>query len=98
MGRAAGELCDEVILSSDNPRSEDPDLILQDILQGVQRSGNKHVHAIPDRKEAIAYAVRLAQSGDVLVLAGKGHENYQILGGQKLHFDEREILREILSA
>lgn len=96
MGKAAGELADVVILTSDNPRNEDPQVILQDIQAGQQKSGNANVKVITDRKEAIAQAVRIASPGDTLVLAGKGHENYQIIGNEKLHFDEREILAELI--
>lgn len=97
MGRAAGELADEVILTSDNPRHEDPEAILQDVKAGVEVSGNSNLHVLVDRKEAIAYAVKIAHPGDLLVLAGKGHENYQIIGDEKLHFDEREILKDLLA-
>ena len=65
-------------------------------MTGVEESGNRSVHTIADRREAIAFAVQHAQPDDTLVLAGKGHENYQIIGAEKLHFDEREILRELL--
>jgi UDP-N-acetylmuramoyl-L-alanyl-D-glutamate--2,6-diaminopimelate ligase len=96
MGRAAGELADEVILTSDNPRSEDPAKIIKDIKTGVEKSGNPNLHIVVDRKEAIAHAIKMAQPGDTLLLAGKGHENYQIIGDEKQHFDEREILAELL--
>lgn len=96
MGRAAGELADEVILTSDNPRFEDPEQILREIIPGVEQSGNKNLHVFIDREEAIRYAVQTARAGDALVLAGKGHENYQIIQDEKLHFDEREILQQLL--
>jgi UDP-N-acetylmuramoyl-L-alanyl-D-glutamate--2,6-diaminopimelate ligase len=96
MGRAAGELADEIILTSDNPRTENPATILQQIKTGVEKSGNTNLHIIPDRKEAIAYALKLAAPVDTLLLAGKGHETYQIIGKEKQHFDEREILQELL--
>jgi UDP-N-acetylmuramoyl-L-alanyl-D-glutamate--2,6-diaminopimelate ligase len=97
MGKIAGELADEVILSSDNPRKEDPAAIIEQVKKGVEESGNSHLRTFIDRKEAIRYAVSMARKGDALVLAGKGHENYQIIGDKKLHFDEREILKEFLS-
>lgn len=97
MGRAAGELADEVILTSDNPRYEDPEAIINEVKAGMAVSGNSNLHVFVDRKEAIAHAVRMAHPGDLLVLAGKGHEDYQIVGDEKLHFDEREILKELLS-
>ena len=96
MGRAAGELADEVILTSDNPRTENPATILQQIKTGVDKSGNTNLHIIPDRKEAIEFALKLAAPTDTLLLAGKGHETYQVIGKEKEHFDEREILKDEL--
>lgn len=96
MGRAAGELADEVILTSDNPRHEDPEAIIQQVKSGVAESGNTNLHVFLDRKDAIAEATKMARPGDLLILAGKGHENYQIIGDEKQHFDEREILKELL--
>lgn len=78
MGKAAGELADLVILTSDNPRTEDPQTILNDVKIGVEKSGNRNLNCFLDRKDAIAEAIRIAEPGDTLVLAGKGHENYQI--------------------
>ena len=97
MGEVAGQLADEVIISSDNPRNEDPNEIARDVLQGVNRSNNTNVHILIDRAEAIRFAVAKMQRGDVLVLAGKGHEDYQAIGNEKVHFDEREILADALS-
>ena len=97
MGAVAGQLADAVILTSDNPRSEDPNRIIEDILEGVKRSGNKNVEIILDRREAIQHAIKNLNAGDTLLLAGKGHENYQIIGAEKFHFDEREILAESLT-
>jgi UDP-N-acetylmuramoyl-L-alanyl-D-glutamate--2,6-diaminopimelate ligase len=96
MGEVAGHLADEIIITSDNPRTEDPNEIAKDVLQGVNRSRNKNVHIILDRAEAIRFAVAKMQAEEVLVLAGKGHEDYQMIGNEKLHFDEREILAEAL--
>jgi UDP-N-acetylmuramoyl-L-alanyl-D-glutamate--2,6-diaminopimelate ligase len=96
MGRAAGELADEVILTSDNPRSENPNTIIQQIKGGVEKSGNTNLHLITDRREAIEFALKLAAPADTLLLAGKGHETYQVIGKEKQHFDEREILKELL--
>jgi len=96
MGRAAGELADVVVLSSDNPRHEDPRQIIEEVRAGVVQSGNSNLRIYIDRKEAIAETVKSAQPGDALVLAGKGHENYQVIGDEKQHFDEREILEELL--
>lgn len=75
---------------------EDPIAIINDILPGVKKHQTEYV-VVPNRKEAIFYAVQHAQPDDVVVLAGKGHENYQVLGNEKVHFDEREIVREALA-
>jgi len=98
MGRAAGELADEVILTSDNPRFENAMEILKEIIPGVEQSGNRHIHVFEDREEAIGFAVKNTRPDDVLVLAGKGHENYQIVGDDKIHFDEREILQRLIAS
>ncbi|MBQ4323747.1 MAG: UDP-N-acetylmuramoyl-L-alanyl-D-glutamate--2,6-diaminopimelate ligase, partial [Clostridia bacterium] len=93
MGRVASRMADLVIITSDNPRSEDPDEIIRQILQGVEGIGYR---VIPDRKEAIRAALRLAKTGDTVLLAGKGHETSQILSDRTIRCDEREIAREIL--
>ena len=95
MGRIASELSDFVFVTSDNPRTEDPREIISEILQGVH-SEQKAV--IPDRREAIFEAVRSMKAEDVLLIAGKGHEDYQILGAEKVHFDDREVAKEALDA
>lgn len=95
MGRAAGELADFCIITSDNPRSEDPIKIINDILPGIEETKCPHV-IIPDRKEALKYAIENTKSGDVVIIAGKGHETYQILKDRTIHFDEREIVHELL--
>lgn len=95
MGRAAAELSDLAIVTSDNPRSEDPLAIISDIESGLQSVGRPYVKA-PDRREAIFRAVGEARSGDIVVIAGKGHETYQILGDRTIHFDDREVAREAL--
>jgi len=97
MGEVAGQLADTIILTSDNPRSEDPKDIIEDILIGVHASGNKNVNIMLDRTEAIEFALRNLNPGDTLLLAGKGHENYQMIGSEKFHFDEREILANSLA-
>ena len=94
MGRVARDLADVVIVTSDNPRSEDPLAIIQDVLQGT----GTDVEIDPDRRSAIARAVELAQPGDVVVIAGKGHEEGQEIGGEKLAFDDRVVAREALRA
>ncbi|MCL2401928.1 MAG: UDP-N-acetylmuramoyl-L-alanyl-D-glutamate--2,6-diaminopimelate ligase [Oscillospiraceae bacterium] len=92
MGAVAAKMSDFLIITSDNPRTEVPDAIINDILAGIDKKTPKRV--IENRREAIHWALENAQSGDVLILAGKGHETYQILGNEKTHFDEREIVAE----
>jgi UDP-N-acetylmuramoyl-L-alanyl-D-glutamate--2,6-diaminopimelate ligase len=89
---------DKVILTSDNPRNEEPQDIINDMLAGLDEAQKKNVLSIVDRKEAIRTACALAQPGDVVVVAGKGHENYQEIKGVKHHFDDKEIIREIFNA
>lgn len=95
MGKTVGDLSDIAIVTSDNPRSENPEAIIQDILPGMQGCKAKCVTE-PDRTKAIAYALSIAKAGDVVLLAGKGHETYQILNSGKIHYDEREVVAEIL--
>lgn len=95
MGKAAGSISDLCIVTSDNPRSEDPNEIIKDIIPGVKESGCDYV-IIEGRKEAIKYAIDNAEKDDVVVIAGKGHETYQILKNETIHFDEKEIVQEFL--
>ncbi len=95
MGKIAVEQADYVIVTSDNPRTENPENIIKDILAGTAES-KVPVEVIEDRTEAIKKAVQIAQKGDIIVLAGKGHETYQILAEGTVHFDEREIVLEAL--
>ncbi len=88
MGKVAEENSDLVIVTSDNPRTEDPELIIRDIAAGLER---KNHEIIPDREEAIGRAVTVAGEGDIVVIAGKGHEDYQIIGTEKIHFDDKEV-------
>ncbi len=96
MGEVSSRLADLTVVTSDNPRNEDPMDIIEDILIGVKKQNGAYV-TIPDRKEAIAYCMKNAQDGDIIVLAGKGHEDYQEISGVKYHMDEREIIKEIIS-
>jgi UDP-N-acetylmuramoyl-L-alanyl-D-glutamate--2,6-diaminopimelate ligase len=100
MGRAAVEYSDVVILTSDNPRTEDPMAILHEVEVGVrdalQRRSHVQYHLVPDRREAIVVAIREARMGDMVLIAGKGHEDYQIIGTKKFHFDDREVAREAI--
>ncbi len=94
MGEAAARLADYVIVTSDNPRTEDPESIIRQIIPGVEKHDTPYT-VIVNRREAMKYAVEHAMPDDVIVMAGKGHEDYQIIGKVKIHFDEREVLREI---
>ena len=93
MGEVSGRLSDFTIITSDNPRNEEPDAIIADIVTGISRTSGRHVE-IADRREAIKYAVDNAQPGDVIVVAGKGHEDYQEIKGVKHHMDDRELIIE----
>ncbi len=95
MGETAGRYADFTIITSDNPRSEDPESIVKDIEKGIIPTGADYI-CIVDRREAIEYAIKNAKSGDVIILAGKGHETEQIFKDRTVHFDEREVVREIL--
>ncbi len=96
MGESAARFSDFLIVTSDNPRTEDPGKIIDDILPGVRKYETPYV-VIPDRREAIYYAVSHAQKDDLIVLAGKGHEDYQVIGEEEIHFDEREIVAEAIA-
>ncbi len=111
MGEVAAQWSDIAVATSDNPRTEDPLLILDDVREGLRRvhaqewtleqaesARDRGYLVIPDRREAIDFAVSLLQPGDLLLVAGKGHEDYQILGTQKVHFDDREEIRRALGA
>jgi UDP-N-acetylmuramoyl-L-alanyl-D-glutamate--2,6-diaminopimelate ligase len=95
MGEAAGSLSDVVILTSDNPRTEDPNQILCDAEEGIKKTGKPYVK-IADRREAIHHAIVQAREGDLVLIAGKGHEDYQIIGRETFHFDDKEVAREAL--
>ncbi|MBR4002967.1 MAG: UDP-N-acetylmuramoyl-L-alanyl-D-glutamate--2,6-diaminopimelate ligase, partial [Clostridia bacterium] len=97
MAREAAKLSDELVLTSDNPRFENPDEILADMQAGLDVEAMKHTLAITDRRQAIRAAVRLAQPGDVILIAGKGHEDYQEIQGVKHHFDDREEVEMIFA-
>jgi UDP-N-acetylmuramoyl-L-alanyl-D-glutamate--2,6-diaminopimelate ligase len=90
MGAIAARLADVAIATSDNPRTEDPERILDEVVAGMR--GRPH-HRMADRRKAIAFALAEAQAGDAILLAGKGHETYQVIGTEKQPFDEREIIR-----
>ena len=96
MGEVSGRLADLTIITSDNPRDEEPQAIIDDIKIGISKTAGHYVE-IADRKEAIAYAIRHGKPGDIIVLAGKGHEDYQEIKGKKYPMDERDLIRDILA-
>jgi len=99
MGKIAARLSDMVIITSDNPRTEDPEIILDDIEKGILKENHEKTKykRISDRKEAIETALESAESGDIVLLAGKGHEDYQIIGNKKIDFDDRLIAKNFLA-
>jgi UDP-N-acetylmuramyl tripeptide synthase len=97
MGMVAARLADRVVLTSDNPRGEDPEAIVREIQLGTkEQPGSIEVEV--DRRKAIAFALERAEAGDLVVIAGKGHEPYQIVGDRVLDFDDRNVVREILGS
>jgi UDP-N-acetylmuramoyl-L-alanyl-D-glutamate--2,6-diaminopimelate ligase len=95
MGKIAADLADRVVVTSDNPRTEDPEQILADVVAGIP--ADLPIQVIADRAQAIALAIQAAQPGDGVLIAGKGHEDYQIIGTEKIHFDDREQARAALA-
>ena len=95
MGEVSGRLADLTVITSDNPRFEEPQAIIDDIRTGIEKTDGKYVEII-DRKEAIRYVIAHGQPGDVIVLAGKGHEDYQEIKGVKYPMDERVLIQEVL--
>jgi UDP-N-acetylmuramoyl-L-alanyl-D-glutamate--2,6-diaminopimelate ligase len=96
MARVAEELADRIIVTCDNPRSEDPKAIIDQILVGMTDAGRRRTDVRPDRREAVEQAINRAQPGDVVVIAGKGHETYQDIGGRKIHFDDVEVAADAI--
>lgn len=96
MGEVSSRLADLTVVTSDNPRFEEPMDIINDILIGVRKADGEYV-TIPDRKEAIAHCMSIGEAGDIIVLAGKGHEDYQEIRGVKHHMDERDLIEEIIA-
>ena len=94
MAQEAVKNSDRVIITSDNPRFEEPQDIINDMLDGLTEKQRRDVLSIVDRREAIRTACMMAQPGDVILVAGKGHEDYQIIKGVKHHFDDHEVIRE----
>ena len=95
MGEVSGNMADLTIITSDNPRFEEPQAIIDDILIGMKKTDGEYISII-DRHEAISYAMHHAQPGDIVVLAGKGHETYQEIEGKKYHMSEEEIVQDVL--
>ena len=96
MGEISGRLADYTILTSDNPRTEDPYEILRAVEEGIKKTEGKY-EVVENRREAIRRALEIAREGDVVVLAGKGHETYQEIMGVKRPFDEKVVVRELLA-
>lgn len=97
MGKVASDLSDKIVVTSDNPRTEDPEAIIKDILQGIPKSEiDKKVTVVTERKSAIEKTLSMAASGDVILIAGKGHEEYQIIGKEKKKFSDVQTVREVL--
>jgi UDP-N-acetylmuramyl tripeptide synthase len=96
MGAVASRLSDVVVLTSDNPRSEPPEAILEEIRRGIPASRSGDTYVIPDRRDAIAKALEMGREGVVVVIAGKGHETYQVLRDRTVPFDDRQVARDIL--
>jgi len=96
MAKAAEELADRIVITSDNPRSEDPDAIIKDIVAGLGPEGMAKAGIEPDRRAAIALAVAAAEAGDVVLIAGKGHESYQIIGQERFDFDDVKVAEQVI--
>jgi UDP-N-acetylmuramoyl-L-alanyl-D-glutamate--2,6-diaminopimelate ligase len=96
MGAVAEKLADRVIITSDNPRSENPIAIIDDILRGLSSAGRAAADIVPDRRAAIEAAVEMAEPDDTILIAGKGHENYQIIGSERRDFDDAQCAVEAL--
>ena len=95
MAREAVLASDRVILTSDNPRTEDPETIIREMETGIDKTHRNKAISITNRREAIKTACLMAAPGDIILVAGKGHENYQEIMGIKYHFDDKEVIREI---
>jgi len=97
MGNIASMLSNQVIFTSDNPRTEDPETIIREIEAGVSPENVKKTISITDRRQAIKTACKLAEKGDIILIAGKGHETYQIIGTEKTDFDDFKTVRNLFS-
>jgi len=97
MAKVAEQLADFIIVTSDNPRTENPDEIIKDIIPGFENPDSQSILIEPDRKKAIAAAIKNAAANDIVLIAGKGHETYQIIGKQKFDFSDKQIAMECLT-
>ncbi len=97
MGKVAGELSDFCIITSDNPRTEEPEMIIEMVEVGVKEVNATYIK-ITNRKDAIEYAIRIAKKNDIIIIAGKGHEDYQIIGKTKYPFSDYEIAKNLLDS
>lgn len=97
MAKAAEDLADHLVITTDNPRNEDPGAIIEDVVAGLSKAGRRKADLVPDRREAIARAIEQAQDGDVVLIAGKGHETYQLVRGLRTHFDDCEVAAECIA-
>jgi UDP-N-acetylmuramoyl-L-alanyl-D-glutamate--2,6-diaminopimelate ligase len=97
MGAVAARLSDVVVLTSDNPRTEPPEAILEDIRRGIPPARAADTLVVPDRRDAIARALEMGREGVVVVIAGKGHEPYQVLRDRTVPFDDRQVARDVLA-
>jgi UDP-N-acetylmuramoyl-L-alanyl-D-glutamate--2,6-diaminopimelate ligase len=97
MAKVAARWADQIIVTSDNPRTEDPNQIIREIKEGFTTDQLSKVYTELDRRQAIAYALEEAGPGDIVLLAGKGHENYQIIGKEKLDFDDTKVATEVMA-
>ena len=97
MGEIAGKNAGYTVITSDNPRTENPKEIVKEIEEGIKKTKGKYI-VIVDRKKAIEHAIRQAKRNDIVVIAGKGHETYQEINGEHHHFDDREIASEVMKS
>ncbi len=97
MAAEASALADKIFVTSDNPRTEEPKEIIRQIMVGISRQARRHTQVIADRREAIQAALETAGPGDVVLVAGKGHERYQIVGNERRPFDDRQVAAEWMS-